>query len=249
MTDGKLTVLGHLNELRKRLIRIAIALAITTMISFAFWERLFGILIRPAQNTEFVYIELTEMLGTMMQVCLASGIVLAAPYVILQIVLFIAPALTSREKKYLYIALPFIGIMFAGGVVFGYFVLIPPAVNFLISLGSNVVTPQIRIGNYISLITRILLAIGLVFELPVLTTILARIGIVKARWLAGKRRVALLGSFILAAIITPTFDPFNQLLVAIPLIVLYELSIWLAKLFERRDVPVTETALTPDSGR
>ncbi|MDD5126782.1 MAG: twin-arginine translocase subunit TatC [Dehalococcoidales bacterium] len=236
MTDAKLTVLGHLNELRKRLIRIVIALAVTTTVSFIFYERLFQILILPARNINLIFVEMTEMLGTVMRVCLAGGIVLAMPYIVHQMVMFIVPALNRREKKYLYIAMPFVFLMFAGGVVFGYFVLIPPAVEFLLNFGSDIATPQIKIGNYIGIITRLLLAIGLVFELPVLTTVLARLGIIKAHWLARKRRLAIIFAFILAALITPTFDPINQSLVAIPLIILYELSIWLAKIFERRDV-------------
>lgn len=249
MSEGKkLTVLGHLAELRKRLISVVIALAITTAIAFAFWERLFDILIQPAQGINLIYVEMTEMLGTMMRVCLAGGLVLAMPYIIYQVVMFIAPALTPREKKYLYISFPWVALMFAGGVVFGYYVLIPPAIKFLLTLGTNIATPQIRIGNYISLITRLLVAIGLVFELPVLTTLLARIGIVKASWLARKRRTAVILAFILAAIITPTFDPINQSLVALPLIVLYEMSIWLAKLFQKRET-VETTAVVTESGR
>ena len=124
--------------------------------------------------------------------------------------------------------------MLMAGVLFSYFVLIPPAINLLITFGSDIATPQIKIGNYISIVTRLMLAIGLVFEMPVVTTFLARIGIVKAKWLADKRKTAIIVAFILAAVITPTFDPINQVLVAVPLVILYELSIWLAKLVQRK---------------
>ncbi len=243
-SDKKLTVIGHLSELRKRLIRIVIAIAITTAISFAFYDRIFQILILPTEGIKLIYVEMTEMLGTITRVCLASGIVLAMPYIIYQVIMFIAPALTAQEEKRLYLVLPWVTLMFAGGVAFGYFVLIPPATKFLITFGSEIATPQIKIGNYISIITRLLLTIGLVFELPVLTTFLARIGIIKAKWLASKRRVAIIFAFILAAIITPTFDPINQSLVAIPLIVLYEMSIWLARIFQKR---TAGAATTPQS--
>ncbi len=134
--------------------------------------------------------------------------------------------------------------MFLGGVVFGYFILIPPAMRFLLTFGSDIAMPQIKIGNYISIVTRLLLAIGLVFEMPVVTTFLARIGIVKPEWLASKRKMAIVVAFVVAAIITPTYDPINQSLVAVPLIVLYEMSIWLAKLVYRRKqaAPVVEEA-------
>jgi sec-independent protein translocase protein TatC len=232
--EGKLTLLGHFQELRKRLIRIVLAVVITTSISFIFYDWIFHILILPTKGIDLIFIEMTEMVGTIMKVCLASGLVLAMPYITIQIILFVSPALTSREKKYVYTILPWITFMFLAGVAFGYFVLIPPATTFLLSFGSNIATPQIKIGNYISVITRLLLAIGLVFEMPVVIAFLSRIGIINSSWLAKKRKVAIISAFILAAVITPTFDPINQTLVAVPLIILYELGILLAKLVQRR---------------
>jgi len=177
---------------------------------------------------------MTEMIGIYMKVSLAGGIMLTMPYLVYHIIMFVSPALTRREKRYVYLILPWIALMFAGGVVFAYFILIPPATRFLLSFGSDIASPEIRIGNYISLVTRLLLSIGLVFELPVITTFLARLGIITSRWLASKRKIAIIFAFVLAAIITPTFDPINQTLVAAPLIILYEMSIWLAKLVQRR---------------
>jgi sec-independent protein translocase protein TatC len=249
MSDGerKLTLLGHFQELRKRLIRSVIAIAIAAMLSFIFYEWIFYILILPAEGIPLIYIEMTEMIGTIMKVCLASGLILAMPYLTFQAIMFVSPALTQKEKKYLYIILPWIALMFLAGVVFGYFILIPPATTFLLTFGSDIATPQIKIGNYIAIITRLLLAIGLVFEMPVVTTFLARIGIVKAKWLADRRKMAIISAFILAAIITPTFDPINQSLVAVPLIILYELSIWLAKLVQPKKAEVVESAPSPSS--
>lgn len=232
--DKKLSLLGHVRELRSRLLKCVIAVVITTIISFIFAKQIFEILILPTGGINLVFIEMTEMLGTYMRVSLVSGIILAMPYLVYQFIMFVSPALTPKEKRAVYWVLPWIALMFAGGVTFGYFVLIPPATKFLLSFGSDIATPQIRIGNYISIITRLLLAVGLVFELPVVTTFLARIGIISSQWLARKRRVAIIFAFILAAIITPTFDPINQTLVAVPLVVLYEMSIWLAWLVQRR---------------
>jgi sec-independent protein translocase protein TatC len=238
----KLTLLGHFQELRKRLIRSVIAVAITTALSFIFYKWLFYVLMLPTHGLKLVFIEMTEMVGTIMRVCLASGIILAMPYLTFQVIMFVSPALTRREKRYVYIILPWVAFMFLAGVVFGYFVLIPPATTFLINFGSDIATPQIKIGNYISFVTRLLLAIGLVFEMPVVITFLARIGVVKASWLASKRKMAIIVAFIAAAIITPTYDPVNQSLVAIPLIVLYEMGIWLAKLVQRKKA---EAVVTP----
>ncbi len=245
--DKKTTILGHLSELRRRLIRSVIAVLITTIISFAFAQYIFRFLIAPTGGIDLIYIEMTEMIGTYMKVSLASGIILAMPYLIYQMLMFVSPALTRKEKKYVYLILPWVAVMFMGGVAFGYFVLIPPATKFLITFGSDIATPQIKIGNYISIVTRLLLAIGLVFEMPVVTSFLSRLGVISPRWLASKRKGAIISAFILAAIITPTFDPINQSLVAIPLIILYEMSIWLAKLFQRKESQAVTPVPSPAS--
>ena len=243
----KQPVLSHLRELRQRLIRSVIAVLIATIIAFYFAPQIFEILKAPAGDIDLIFIEMTEMIGTYMKVSLAAGIMLAMPYLIYHVIMFVSPALTRKEKRYVYFILPWIALMFAGGVAFCYFVLIPPATKFLLSWGADIASPEIRIGNYIGLVTRLLLAIGLVFELPVVTTFLARLGIITPKWLASKRRIAIIFAFILAAIITPTFDPVNQTLVAVPLIVLYEMSIWLAKLVQRRQPRAVTPAPSPAS--
>jgi sec-independent protein translocase protein TatC len=233
--EKKLSVLGHLAELRKRLIRSVIAVAVTSIISFTFYHQIFDILIAPApQDIALQAVDMTETIGTIMRVSLISGIILAIPYLTYELIMFISPALTRREKGYVYLILPWIALMFAAGVTFGYFILIPRMTEFLITFGSDIVTIEPRIASYINVVTRLLLAVGLVFEMPVLTTFLARLGILKPKWLADKRKLAIIFAFILAAIITPTIDPINQTLVAAPLIILYEMCIWLAKLVQRR---------------
>ena len=246
--ERKLSVLGHLTELRKRLIRSVIAVVITSILSFIFYQQIFDILLFPApQGIELQAIEMTEMLGTIMRVCLVSGIILAMPYLTYEVIMFVSPALTHREKGYVYLILPWIALMFAGGVVFSYFILIPRITDFLLTFGSDIATIEPRIRDYISVVTRLILVIGLIFEMPVLTTFLARLGILKPKWLADKRRTAIILAFILAAIITPTIDPINQSLVAAPLIVLYEMSIWLAKLVYKKEARVATPASTPPS--
>lgn len=251
-SEKKITILGHLYELRRRLIKSVIAVLITTIVSFVFAKQIFGILISPTEGldppVQLIYIEMTEMIGTYMRVSLVSGIILAMPYLTYQVLMFVFPALTRKEKKYIFIVLPWIAVMFMGGVAFSYFVLIPPATKFLFTFGSDIATPEIKIGNYISVVTRLLLAIGLVFEMPVVTTFLARIGVITPKWLARKRKGAIIFAFILAAIITPTFDPINQSLIAAPLVILYEMSIWLAKLVQRkRPEEAVESLPTPTS--
>ena len=238
--NSKQSILYHLQELRRRLIRSLIAVAIASVIAFIFYDWIFYILKLPTHGLNLIYIEMTEMLGTIMKVCLFAGVILAMPYLVYEGIMFVSPALTSREKKYVYVILPWIALMFMGGIAFGYFVLIPPATKFLISFGSDIASPEIRVGNYISVVARLLLAIGIVFEMPVITTFLARLGVLKPRWLSDHRKAAIILAFILAAIITPTFDPINQSLVAIPLIILYEMSIWLARLVYKK--PSAEAA-------
>jgi len=243
--SDKLTFIGHLSELRQRLLKCLIALAITTTISFVFAGHIFRILISPAGDINLIFIEMTEMLGTYMKVSLAGGIVLAMPYLVYQLLMFVSPALTRQEKKYVYLILPWITLMFIAGVAFAYFILLPPAIKFLLYFGSNIATPQIKIGNYISIVTRLLVAAGAVFETPVIILFLARLGIVTPKMLSSKRRHAIVVAFILGAIITPTFDPINQSLVAVPLIVLYEMSIWLAKLVQRKEARVVTPVPLP----
>ncbi|MFC2007180.1 twin-arginine translocase subunit TatC [Chloroflexota bacterium] len=232
--EQRLTVLSHITELRSRLIKSVIAIAVAAVIAFLFYQWIFYILILPAEGIELIYIEMTEMIGTIMRVCIIAGIMITIPYLTYHVIMFVSPALSGREKNYVYLILPWIALMFTGGVLFGYFILVPPATKFLITFGSEIATPQIKVGNYIAIVTRLLLAIGLVFEMPVVTTFLARLGILKPEWLSGKRRIAVIFAFILAAMITPTFDPINQSLVAVPLIILYEMSIWLAKLVYKK---------------
>ena len=241
--DKQMTFISHLAELRQRLIKSIIALVITTIIAFIFARYIFDFLIRPApDDISLIYIEMTGMIATYFKVALMGGVVLAMPVLVYQGIMFVSPALTRREKRYIYLALPWITLMFAGGFAFGYFILVPPATNFLLSFMTDVARPEIMIDNYVSIVTRLLVAIAVVFETPVIITFLARLGIVKPEWLARKRRWAIVVAFILAAVITPTFDPINQSLVAIPLIILYEISIWLAKIAYRKRAEVAESS-------
>lgn len=226
--------MSHLEELRHRLFKCAIAVVITTVASFCFTNYIFKLLASRAEGIQLIYIELTEMLGTYCMVAITSGIVLALPYLLYQLVMFIRPALTAKERKYLYILLPSVFLSFAAGVAFGYFVLIPPAAKFLITFGNDIAMPQIRIGNFVSVMVKLLFAIGLVFETPLLILFLSKVGVVTPESLSKYRKWAIIGAFVIGAVITPTFDPINQSIVAIPLIVLYEVGILLARITRRR---------------
>ena len=217
----------------------ALAVVVTTVAAFVFHRWIIDFLLRPAdaiteEPGRLVFIDVLEPFGVAMKVSIVTGIVLALPVVLLQIILFVAPGLTSREKRYLYAFLPAVLLAFAAGVSFGYLVLIPPAINFLINFGGEIAEPTIRVSSYINLITMLLFWMGIVFETPLVMFILARFGVVSAAGFARWRRHWIVVAFVLGALITPTFDPINQSLVAIPLIVLYEFGILLSKLARRK---------------
>ncbi len=236
--DRSMSLQGHLADLRQRLTISVLAVVVTTIISFVFYRRIIDFLLRPADAiTEvpgrLVFIEVTEMFGVAMKVSLVTGLVLAFPIILYQMVLFVAPGLTPREKRYLYGFLPGVLLSFVAGAAFGYYVLIPPAINFLINFGGDIAEPTIRIGNYVNLVVMLLFWMGVVFETPAVMFLLAKLRIVSPQGFSKWRRHWVVVAFVLGAIITPTFDPINQTLVAGPLIVLYEVGIWLSKLAVR----------------
>ena len=244
MKDAERPIAHHLIELRKRITWSAVAVLVSTAAAFAFHQQILEVLMNPARgfegvpNQKPIYTELTEFIGIAFKVSLLAGIFLSFPFVLFQIVMFVAPGLNRQEKRYLYSLVPVSLLAFLGGAAFGYFVLFPPAVNFLLTFGSEIATPLIRIGNYANLMLTLLFWMGIVFETPVVLFFLSKIGVVTPSFLAKNRRWAVVVAFILGALITPTFDPINQALVAIPIIVLYEAGVWLAKIGGRR--PATE---------
>lgn len=243
----ELSFMEHLGELRRRVLICVVAVIAGSAVSFVFYEEIIRLLSLPAydlrgsQGINLVFIEITELLTTAVKVSFVAGFVLALPVILYHAIMFIAPGLTRRERRYLYMFLPMALIAFASGVAFCYFVLIPPALRFLLGF-SNVAEPLIRISNFVNLMVRLLFWMGLAFETPLVMYMLAQLGIVSARQLSRFRRLWIVIAFILGAIITPTFDPVNQALVAGPLLVLYELGIILAKIAGRRR-PEIETAI------
>ena len=250
MRSREQTLLQHLGELRRRVFICVVAVLVGSAVSFVFFEQLIEILVAPARDLnlgtggELIYTEVTELLTTAIKVSFVSGLILASPILVYQGVMFVAPGLTGREKRYLYGFMPAVILAFGGGVAFAYYILTPPALHFLLTFGGDVATPLIRISNIINLMIRLLFWMGLAFETPLVMFMLASLGIVSARGLARFRRYWVVVAFILAAIITPTIDPVNQALVAGPLLVLYELGILLARIAgrsRRKSSAVTST--------
>tara|TARA_B100000949_G_scaffold214691_1_gene210401 strand:- start:466 stop:1167 length:702 start_codon:yes stop_codon:yes gene_type:complete len=211
------------------------AVLVCTGVAFAFHQQILTLLMEPAQgfagipNEKPVYTELTEFIGAAMKASLLVGLFASLPIVLYQLVMFVSPGLSPTEKRYLYSLLPLSLLVFLVGAAFGYRVLFPPMVRFLLSFGSDVATPYIRIGSYVNLMLSLLFWMGVVFETPLVMFFLSKIGVVTAQSLARFRRYAIVIAFILGAIITPTLDPINQALVAVPIILLYEVGILLAR--------------------
>lgn len=237
-TDGeepeggpRLTLIEHLEELRARLVRCIVAIAVCTAGAFVITRQLLELLALPLGEfrPSLVSTEMTEFFGAYVRVALTAGIVAAMPVIIYQIVAFVTPGLTRRERRILFTWLPFVTLSFVVGVVFGFFVVLPPAVRFLLLFGADTVNVMVRISNYVSFVTTLLLWIGVIFELPVVLALLTRLGVVHYRRLASWRRYAILLAFVVAAIVTPTPDPVNQTIVALPMIVLYELGVQISR--------------------
>lgn len=229
--ENKQSLSEHLVELRRRLIYSVIALVITTAASFAFVSYLFRALkSRAPEGVQLVFIQVTEMLEVYIRVAMLSGLILALPFIILQILLFIRPALKPNEARGLYMIVFSATISFLIGGAFAYFFLIPPALKFLLTFETDIAIPFIRIGDYISLITRMIFWVGLSFETPLVVLFLSRLGLVTVEKLSRIRRWIILGAFVLGAIITPTPDPVNQALVAGTIIVLFEIGMLLARI-------------------
>ena len=253
MSDRALSIGQHLLELRRRMTTSAIFVAVATGVSFVFHQQILKFLMVPAQGFagipegQPIYTELTEFLGIAMKVSLLSGLAISMPFILFQLVMFVAPGLSPGERRYLYTLLPVSMLSFALGAAFGYRILFPPAVSFLLSFGNEIATPYIRIGNYANLMISLLFWMGVVFETPVVLFFLSRIGVVSHEFLKRQRRYAVVVAFVLGAIITPTFDPINQTFVALPIIVLYEAGVWLAKLGGRQRRRAIEKGLELDT--
>ncbi len=233
-SEDKQPFMGHLEELRKRLIASAIAVGVGFAASYAFAERLFGLLVAPLQavmpkGDQLIFTNLPEMFFTYLKVSLLAGIMLVAPYIFYQLWMFIAPGLYQREKKYV---IPFVvtsTILFVGGSLFGYFVVFPFGFKFFIGFSNEYVKALPSVKQYFSFAIKLLFAFGVVFELPVVMFFLAKMGVVTPQWLKKNRKYAILMTFVIAAILTPP-DVVTQCMMAGPLIILYEISILVAKI-------------------
>jgi len=238
MDEKKLPLTSHLAELRKRLILSFVSVGVGFVLCYAFSQNLFDILSKPLlkmmpSGSTLIFTSVAEAFFTYMKVAFIAGLMLASPFVLFQIWAFVAPGLYRHEKRYV---IPFVtagSFFFILGVLFAYFVAIPVGFRFLLGYATDFIKPMPSMKEYLSFSIKFLLAFGLVFEFPVVLVLLARIGVVDAKTMARHRKYAILLIFIFAAVMTPP-DIISQLLMAIPLMGLYELSILLSKIFGKK---------------
>ena len=232
-----MSFLEHLDELRQRLIRSLLSLVVGFAICWGFAEQIFAIMTQPMRDAHpgvtFIYTQPTEAFLLYMKMSFFVGIFVAAPYILYQVWAFVAPGLYRHEKVY---AIPFVmfgSLFFAGGAAFGHFILFPVTFRFLGEFAGENMDFLPKVSEYYSFYSWFLLSLGAVFQLPVLIFVLARIGIVSAGFLLRQFKYAVLGAFILSAVITPTADVVTQSLLALPMLGLYLFGILVAWAFGR----------------
>lgn len=238
LEEGRMTLWEHLEELRKRIVISLITLVIGFVICWAFREWIFQIVQAPfiryvSQGDRLSFISLTEPFLVYMKVSAVASLLLTSPIIITQLWLFIAPGLYKRERLW---AVPFIlfsTLFFLGGCLFAYTFVFPFACRYFLEVGSQF-KQEVRVNDYFSLFSKLIIAIGLIFETPILAFFLARLGIINHHFLLNKFKYAVLLSFIIAAIITPTPDLVTQSLLAVPMVGLYVVSILIAWVFGKK---------------
>ncbi|MEA3428317.1 MAG: twin-arginine translocase subunit TatC [Thermodesulfobacteriota bacterium] len=244
----KIPFTGHLEELRKRLVACFIAIGIGFVISYGFKEKLFDILSHPlisvmGADDKLIFTGLPEAFFTYLKVALLSGFMLAAPVILYQFWMFVTPGLYQKEKHLLVPIVFLSSVFFVGGALFGYFIVFPFGFKFFLGFASETIKPLPTMREYLSFSAKLLLAFGLVFELPLIVTFLAKLGLVSVDFLKKNRKYALILFFAGSAILTPP-DVVTQIMMAFPLMLLYEISIIGARFFGKKKAKETDKVVS-----
>jgi sec-independent protein translocase protein TatC len=233
--EGRMTFLEHLDELRKRITHAVGGLLVGFILSFVFINQIFNFvylhLVAAVPSGKLIYTEGPEMFMLWIKIAALTGVLIASPYIMLQVWLFIAPGLYAKEKKF---AIPFVlssSALFVSGAAFSHYMVFPAAWRFFASFGNEYIEFLPRVGPIFGMYVKLLLGIGLTFQLPVLMFVLARLGIVSAGFLVRNFKYAVLLIFIFAAVITPDGNPVTQIMVGGPMVVLYLFGVGAAWLF------------------
>jgi sec-independent protein translocase protein TatC len=239
MADKKLPLTAHLEELRKRLIYSFVAIGVAFAVCYAFIKQIVDVLMRPLlqvlpQGSSLVFTAVPEAFFTYFKAAILAGVFCAFPFILYQIWAFVSPGLYEREKKYILPYLFVSSVFFVAGALFCYFIVFPTVFRFFLSFASAEIRPLPAIRDYLSLTIKLLLAFGLLFQWPALVLFLARMQVISASILSRNRKYAILLIFVAAAILTPP-DLVSQLLLAGPLLAMYEVSIWMAKFVGKKE--------------
>jgi sec-independent protein translocase protein TatC len=232
--QGEMPFLEHLEELRKRLLRSALVVIVCAGVSFYFADELVGWFIAPLGGIKLHVTEVTGSFSAYLKICLFTGIGAALPFIFYQFWGFVAPGLYPKERK---LVLPFVlvaTVLFLAGSGFCYYYVLPFALKFMIGFSGDLLSPIITISSYISFAGMLLIAFGLSFEMPVIAFLLGKLGVITSSFLARGRRIAIVAILLVAAVLTPTPDVITQLLLAVPMYLLYEASIIVVRMTGRR---------------
>jgi sec-independent protein translocase protein TatC len=222
--------LDHLEELRKRLLICIGAVFVLSLGCYFFSKKIMAVLLRPFPHDEkLIFLSPTEGFMIYIKISLFAGLILSLPVLFYQIWKFVRPGLYQKERKYTIRIVFFSTFFFLIGALFCYLIVIPYGLDFLLGFTGDQIVPTIQIKEYLKFVTLLILVFGVVFELPLLSFFLTKLGLVTPQFLRTKRRYGIVAIFIAAAVLTPTTDIVSQLLLAVPLMILYEISIWVSK--------------------
>ncbi|HHW60420.1 MAG TPA: twin-arginine translocase subunit TatC [Syntrophomonadaceae bacterium] len=230
--DEKQTLVEHLEDLRKSILISVIAIIIAAVFCFYYSEQILNIIIIPLKsfNENLVVTGVAEAFIVKLKLAFLAGFILAFPVVVWAIWRFFKPALYPRERRYIYIIFPVTVLLFVAGVLFSYFGVLRLVINFMIYMAGENLETMFKVDQYVSFVMAFTIPFGIVFELPVVVYFLARFGLITSEWLATNRKYALLVIVVLSSILTPGGDPFSMILMASAVYLLYEISVWVAKL-------------------
>ncbi len=228
--DGVMSLRDHLEELRKRVTIAVIAVIVASFVLWPFKDQVFHLLESPLpRGAVLQQITVTETLFTFIKISLIFGVGIASPIVVYQILAFVAPGLYPNERRWIFLSIPAVAAAFSVGAAFSWFVVLRFTVGFLAGFAPRSISTEFSVDGWATFVLRLVVAVGLTFETPFVIFALAKIGLVKASTLGRYRRYAIVAIVVIAAVITPTPDPFTQLSVAIPLYALYEIGVVLAR--------------------
>jgi sec-independent protein translocase protein TatC len=235
--EKEMTFIEHLEELRWRIIYSLIGIVIGTIIAWIFIDLLVEeILLRPAKESG-VSLQNLKPFGQIFlyfQIALIAGLILSIPNVFYQFWKFISPALRKHERKYILAIVIFTTVCFLAGIAFAYFVMLPLALSFAVQFGTQTIKNEFAVDEYMSIIISVMLAAGLVFELPMLSFFLSKLGILKPSFMRKYRKHSIVIIMVAAAVLTPGTDPVSQVILAVPLVLLYEISILVSKFSQKK---------------